>query len=240
MDPLDVIRRESEVFYAVAARVDPDRPVPSCPKWTVADLTWHLHNVHRFWATIVQRQLQDPAEAEGDRAERPADHASVVALGRSEVDHLLVALAGADDATPVWTWAQQQHDVGFIRRHQVQEACIHRWDLQLAAGEEPSPIAVDAAVDSIDEFLHISLPWSVDADRLLPGSVHLHCTDGDGEWFIHPDGRVEAIHAKGDVAVRGTASDLLLALYGRVDAPALELLGDATLGQQLFARIDVG
>jgi hypothetical protein len=36
-------------------------------------------------------------------------------------------------------------------------------------------------------------------------------------------------HAKGDVAARGTASDLLLFLWGRVPADSLEVFGDADL-----------
>ena len=64
--------------------------------------------------------------------------------------------------------------------------------------------------------------------------MHLHCTDtGDdvpGEWLLTltADGpTVEPVHAKGDVAARGTASDLDLYLWGRVDADALEVFGDA-------------
>ncbi len=36
-------------------------------------------------------------------------------------------------------------------------------------------------------------------------------------------------HAKGDVAARGPASDLLLLLYGRLDLDAVEVLGDAAV-----------
>jgi hypothetical protein len=36
-------------------------------------------------------------------------------------------------------------------------------------------------------------------------------------------------HAKGDVAARGSASDLLLFLWGRVSAERLEVFGDAEL-----------
>jgi uncharacterized protein (TIGR03083 family) len=240
MDPLDVIRRESDTFYDVAAGADPARPVPACPDWNLADLTWHLAEVHWFWAAIVEHRLQDPTEAEDRKPARPDGHDAVVELGRAGADHLLRVLAGADDATAVWTWADRQ-DVGFIRRHQVQEACVHRWDMQRSAGDDtPDAIEADAAVDSIDEFVEISLPWCVNPDKPLPGSVHLHCHDADGEWFVHPDGRVESIHAKGDVAVRGTASDLLLALYGRIDAGDLELIGDEALGRRFFASIDVG
>ena len=53
-----------------------------------------------------------------------------------------------------------------------------------------------------------------------------------GEWLarLTPDGVVvTAEHAKGDVAARGTASDLLLFLYGRVPAHDLEVFGDSSL-----------
>ncbi len=40
---------------------------------------------------------------------------------------------------------------------------------------------------------------------------------------------VTAEHAKGDVAARGTASELLLFLWRRVPASELEVFGDAEL-----------
>ena len=33
--------------------------LPSCPDWTVADLLWHLTEVHDFWRTVVAEQLSD-------------------------------------------------------------------------------------------------------------------------------------------------------------------------------------
>lgn len=144
------------------------------------------------------------------------------------------------DDVPVWTWALEdsQHNVGFIRRHQVQEAAVHRWDIERAATGRPEPIEPDVAADSVDEILAVTLPWGVRPDKPLPASVHLHCTDIEGEWFIHPDGRVEPEHAKGDVAIRGTASDLLLALYTRVPIGELDVIGDASGAHELLARIN--
>jgi hypothetical protein len=54
------------------------------------------------------------------------------------------------------------HTVGFIRRHQVQEAVVGRWDVRSAASNNvPDPIDAEVASDSIDEFLAISpAPWS--------------------------------------------------------------------------------
>jgi predicted lipid carrier protein YhbT len=62
--------------------------------------------------------------------------------------------------------------------------------------------------------------------------VHLHCTDTEGEWVVaRRDGALTVTpeHAKGDVAARGGASELLLFLWGRTPADALEVFGDADL-----------
>ena len=63
------------------------------------------------------------------------------------------------------------------------------------------------------------------------GTIHLHATDIDGEWLITlgPAGiSFEHGHAKGDVALRGTASDLLLWCWNRVPVDdRLEVFGDA-------------
>jgi hypothetical protein len=74
--------------------------------------------------------------------------------------------------------------------------------------------------------------------------LHLHVTDegvADGEWMIRP-GRggvtVEPGHGKGDVAVRGPASDMLLVLMQRFPAsdPSVEVLGDVALLDALLAE----
>jgi hypothetical protein len=149
-------------------------------------------------------------------------------------------LEATPDDVAVWTWALDEsgRNVGFVRRHQVQEAAVHRWDIENAATGQPRPIEPDVASDGVDEVLAVTLPWDVRPDQPLSGSVHIHCTDIAGEWFVHPDGRVEPIHAKGDVALRGTASDLLLGLYTRVPLDTLDVIGDASLARELLARIN--
>lgn len=240
LDYLDAIRREGDVFYATASVADPALGVPSCPDWLVADLVWHLSEVHWFWGTIIEQRVPDESGLRAfERLDRPADYRELVALGRANLDRLISLLEATKDETPVWTWASQQ-DVGFIRRHQVQETAVHRWDMQSAATDEPpSPIEPAIASDSIDEFLTFSLPMGRAKAAPLKGTVHLHCTDTEGEWFIHEDGRVEPMHAKGDVAVRGTASDLLLAVYARVDITDLDVIGDTSIAQQLIDSIDL-
>jgi len=241
MDCLAAIRRDSDLFYATADGADPTGRVPSCPDWSVADLVWHLGEVHWFWGTDVEMRASNPGDIEKAKPPRPdGSYAELVAWGRAQADRMLGLLEATADDVPVWTWALQaeQHNVGFIRRHQVQEAAVHRWDMQVAAAGAGDPIDADVASDSIDEFLGITLPWCVNAEKPLAGSVHIHCTDVDGEWFIHPDGTVEAIHAKGDAAIRGTASDIVLALFKRVPVDNLELIGDAGVAMQLINVVD--
>jgi uncharacterized protein (TIGR03083 family) len=239
MDFLASIRRDSDRFYAVADDADPTLPVASCPEWNVGDLVWHLAEVHWFWASDIELKPSDPDELERVKPPRPETYAATIAFGRAQVDRLLSLLEAHADDVPVWTWAlkDEDHNVGFIRRHQVQEAAVHRWDIEDAATADGRPIAPDAAADSIDETLAITLPWSARPDKPLPGTVHLHCTDTEGEWFVQADGSVERTHAKGDVALRGAASDLLLAIYKRVPLTAVEVIGDATLADDFLARI---
>jgi hypothetical protein len=110
----------------------------------------------------------------------------------------------------------------------AQETSVHRWD---AVGGE---LDAEMAVDGVDELLELFVP-RLPAERFAdttPASLHLHATDAEGEWMVHlgPDGvRFEHGHAKGDVALRGTAADLLLWVWNRVPADdRFEVFGDPT------------
>lgn len=239
MDFLAAIRRDSDRFYELAKGADPERRITSCPDWTVADLVWHLGEVHWFWATDVELRATDPGIIEADKPSRPSAYDDLVSFGRAQATRLVQVLGDTSDDVAVWTWAlaDADHTVAFVRRHQVQEAAVHRWDLEDALTGAGAPIEAEAAADSVDEMLAVTLPWGVRADKPLAGTVHLHCTDTEGEWFIAADGQVERTHAKGDVAVRGTASDLLLGLYARMPLAELDVIGDAALAQELLERI---
>ena len=65
-------------------------------------------------------------------------------------------------------------------------------------------------------------------------TVHFHCTDRDVEWlavFTEHGVELRPEHAKGDVALRGTANAVFLAVWNRIapDNPELEVFGDADL-----------
>ena len=143
---------------------------------------------------------------------------------------LATKLEATDPATPCWTWVPFDHTVGFWARRTAQETAMHRWDAQNTSGAADA-LEPDLAVDGIDEYVTL-VPYF--RGRRFPdsGSVHLHSTDAPGEWFLQFDGErmhVTREHSKGDVAVRGPASDLLLVLYGRKPTEAVDVFGDGHL-----------
>jgi uncharacterized protein (TIGR03083 family) len=234
---LDALAVESAAFDSAVRATPLDAQVPPCPAWTVADLVYHLGEVHYFWGEVARRRLAAP---EVEPPMRPPDGELVAWAARQAIE-LGRTLRETDPATPVWTWAPQK-DVAFIVRRMAQETAVHRWDAEAAAGE-PGPIEAELASDGIDEFLAFFLDHRFRDGGRLDGSVHLHATDTPGEWLVHeePDGAltVTAAHAKGDAAVRGPASDLLLALWRRVGLDRVEVLGDRDVAERLVARTTV-
>lgn len=116
---------------------------------------------------------------------------------------------------------------------------MNLWDAQLRVGRER---AIDAALasDGIDEFLDHFLGPDPVATAAVGGSVHLHCTDVAGEWTVRPktEGGFEVAreHAKGDSAVRGPASDLLLVLWRRRPLDVVDVVGDTGVATRFVAH----
>ena len=234
------IAAQIETLRSSAARIgeigeeSPEAPLSTYPGHDVLDLVCHVLTIHEWVAGIV-----------GDRLpERPA--------GRTEYDRsmerilerydaawrrLAEVLKAADPTDPVWTFGADP-TVAFWQGRMAHETAIHRWDAERAVGE-PAPIPTDVAVAALDEGLRIHF------ERLLRKTevggvgerVTLRCTNHDASWTVTlhdigvevADGRPEG-DANG--ALEGTASDLWLAMAGRIpvatvasgDGPAVGLL----------------
>ncbi|MFI5045441.1 MAG: maleylpyruvate isomerase family mycothiol-dependent enzyme [Acidimicrobiia bacterium] len=229
---LDAIARESAALAAAARTAGLDAAVPSCPDWNVADLVEHIGNVQR-WATATVSTLPSDRIRFSSTAEHPSPDELLDWLARVSRG-LVDELTAADPSAPVWTFGPDR-TVRFWFRRQAQEAAVHRWDAELAAGD-PSPIDAVLAADGVAEWLDLRIAANAAAFAGQGETVHLHCTDtaedGGGEWLVtlgETGPTVEPVHAKGDVAARGTASDLDLFVWGRVEPDALEVFGDAEL-----------
>ena len=201
--------------------------VPGCPGWTVADLVWHLAEVQRFWAWVVRTRAHDPSAYVGPQRRCDEELLGYVAATSAELE---TALAGADPAERVWTWAPRQ-DVAFVLRRQLQEATVHTVDVEQVLGDV-RPIPADVGLDGLDEWLDVMVPGA------LPGGpppeahpVVFHAVDADAERTLFPGTRPFPV-----ATLTGTAGDLLLAAWRRVPLDVLTVDGD---GLQAAAMIDL-
>lgn len=224
------LRQETEAFLAAAAS-DPGATVPSCPGWAVRDLVLHVGNT---WARAAD-VLATGREVERRPLPTVESDAQLLAWGRDRADEIVDAverLSVPDPEGQCWTFLPP-HNRGFWARRITLETLLHGWDCRAAVGP-PSPMDAGLAADGVDEFVFVMLPRCLQRNP-APWSgetVHLHRTDGAGEWFVQLDGgevTAERGHRKGDVAVRGTGSDLYLWVTGRRsadDLDGLDVVGD--------------
>jgi uncharacterized protein (TIGR03083 family) len=237
---LDSLRGDAaDLLTAAGGHLDAD--VPTCPGWRMERLVGHVGRTYRWTAGWV----------EGDGAREvplPPKGDAVIEWTRAGLAELIDAIEAEDGATTVKTWAGDQPPIFWPRRMAI-ETAVHRWDAQVAAGDG-RPVGTDLALDAVDELFEVILPWRGTAELGTENegkTMHLHATDvddepGEGEWLITLAGErltVEHRHAKGDVAVRGTASDLLLLLWNRVPADRVDVFGDAGVLEWWRAAVKV-
>jgi uncharacterized protein (TIGR03083 family) len=242
-DFLAALHDESTALLAASRHADPRAAVPGCPEWTTADLVWHIGEVHDFWGWIVRERALDPDTYEDPTrpgAPLPVDEAfaAVATFASERAAELHRVLTDTDPSTEVWTWTPQ-HDVAWVIRRMAHETAVHRVDAEHAAGGEHR-LAPELAADGVDEFLEFFFPLTAAETPPLAGSVHLHCTDADGEWTVRPsaDGgqTVARDHAKADAALRGEAHDLLMVLWRRSTLDSVTVFGDADLATAFVNR----
>jgi uncharacterized protein (TIGR03083 family) len=239
IDHLELIESESARAWAALA-AGPTAKIPWSDAWTVQDCAQHLASTHRFGLGVVAGR-PDADWAVRAAIEPPApDSAELGAWAAESSDLLLRELRAADPSAACWSWWPEANDVAFWHRRMAHETVVHRWDLELGAGVAIEPIDPAVAADGIDEMLDVFVGMS----RFLhaaPGageSFHLHCTDTDGEWLLvctaEGERELRREHAKGDVAYRGRAEDLLLFAWGRVGAEeaGVEVLGDPAVSSR--------
>jgi uncharacterized protein (TIGR03083 family) len=231
---LAVTRDESTRLAATYRGAEPGVPVASCPGWTLAKLVKHTGSAQAWARTIAERQTTEMVDPRSVDLGLPDDEAAYGDWFEAGAQRLVDALHALDPDVPLWSWAGDDR-AGFWSRRMAHETAVHRWDAQQAAGNGVEPIDAPLAVDGIDERFD-NLPATAARAGVTPTgngeTVHLHATDAEGEWLVRmtPDGvDVSHGHAKGDVAARGSASDLLLVVYGRLPVDTVNVFGDAAL-----------
>ncbi len=239
---LALIEDRSAALRTAAAAAGMAARVPGCPDWTVEDLVAHVGAVQLFWAADVTadpasgppgEEIVGDTEPQGDLLEWFADATA----------RLVGALTQAGPGRMCWTWWEEAavapNTAGAIARHQVQEAGVHAFDAQQAAGH-PEPLPGAVASDGVAEYLTVELPtngpWPHE-----PGTVVLQ-TGPAGTWLIDlgPEG-VHVLeggahgHVKRTATVTADPSDMVLSFYRRDIGHPLQIDGDPDLVPQLLA-----
>lgn len=227
-----------------------DAPVPGLPNWTVERVLRHTGKVHRW----VSAALGAGPDADPPPITSLPRGAAAIEAYREALTDVTALLGRLDPDEPAWTF-QGTGDVAFWCRRQAHEVAVHRIDaadaISAAGGSDPEPIAVDGAVDGIDEWLRVFLAnhWAARGERPpldLRGTIHLHGTDDDpgpvpAEWLVTIDEtiEIERLHVKGDAALRGAAPEIFLTLWRRRPLENLESHGDADLVRRVLDTVRV-
>ncbi|OBI47278.1 hypothetical protein A5707_20130 [Mycobacterium kyorinense] len=243
MDYAAAFLEENRAFGEVIRSGDSSTPVPTCPDWTLQQLFRHVGRGDRWAAQIITDRVDhflDPRSVEGGKP--PPDPDDAISWLHAGARRLIDAVELAGVETPVWTFLGQRPAYWWVRRR-LHEATVHRADAVLALGG-PYTLSAELAADGISEWLERVAAQAGRDDAPMPlepgNTVHLHATDpglgASGEWTISAgDSGItwSHDHGKGTVALRGAATDLLLAATRRVAATDTDItvFGDSAVWQ---------
>lgn len=236
--------RSSAFRAAIAAAPSLDATVPSCPDWTIRELAQHLGQGRRAWAATIDAGPEATGKATVE--DLPAELAGRENLlsWLAESSQLLIdSLRAAGPSRGCWTWwgrSQSPQTCAAVARHQLHEITMHAYDAQLAVGA-PQAIPTEVALDGVEEFLS-TIGTTTVAWPHQPATVDYLATEG-GSWrnwlsdqgasLTKPAAPSPAGQRPADTVMRGTASQLMLALYGRIPLDRLEISGNRQLLDQL-------
>ena len=216
------LERDIAQFLRVIRQGDLTLPVASCPGWSTEDLTGHLGGIHRWAAAAMRTGSSKPREP----APATSDLADWFAEGGADLVDLLRAV---DPDAPTWTFGPHPRMMRFWHRRQAHETAMHLWDAQATQGWATG-FDTELAVDGVQEIVEVMFPRQVRLDRIEPLSVgiKIELDELPGvELKIAGDG-IDPTAPTGAV-IKGTAVDVLLALWRRGAIANLRITGDPGL-----------
>lgn len=245
MDLRAALLEQTRAFGDLIRSGDPATPVPTCGEWTLRQLFRHVGRGNRWAAQIVAGRRTEPLDPRDVRNGKPPDDPDAAIEWLNDGAQAIIdAVNRVGSDARVWTFMGSR-PAGFWVRRRLHEVVVHRADAALALGrgyELPPELAADAVSEWIELMASQKLPQTpVDLGQKL----HLHAAEASlgptGEWtVVHDDDGVwwSHNHEKGDVAVRGSATDLLMALTRRRTAAdvGVEVVGDAGVWDRWLGR----
>ncbi|BDE12016.1 hypothetical protein Mkiyose1665_47970 [Mycobacterium kiyosense] len=240
--------QETRAFGELIRTADPSTPVPTCPGWTLDQLFRHVGRGDRWAAQIVRDRMDSFLDFRSvEDGKPPPGRDDAIAWLNGGAQLLVDAVEQTGSESPVWTFLGTRPARWWIRRR-LHENLVHRADaaLALAVGFDVAP---ELAADGIDEFLERIVIQAGRDGAALPlegaDTLHLHATDpglGEaGEWTIAVQNAAitwSHEHGKGTAALRGGATELLLAMTRRVPLAdtTIELFGAEQVWQRWLDR----
>ncbi|RAV18115.1 hypothetical protein DQP55_01115 [Mycolicibacterium sp. GF69] len=244
MDFRAALLDQTRTFGELIRSADPSTPVPTCPGWTLKHLFRHVGRGNRWAAQIIAERRMSALDPRDVRGGKPPDDVDGAADWLNDGARLVIdAVDRVGAATRVWTFRGPRPAGWWIRRR-LHEVSVHHADAALTLGVDFAP-PVDLAADAISEWIELMGANSAHPALDRGRSIHLHATDDGlgptGEWtIVHDEEGVGWTHnhIKADVALRGTATELLLALTGRrtVADPGVEVFGDTAVWDAWLER----
>ena len=193
---------------------NPTGRVTSCPDWSGADLLAHVSGFARYLTDLLAGRADNDTEF----PKVPVDEAAQTY--DADLARLVRALRDTPPDAPVSHWAAVQQVAASWQRRAVHELAVHRWDAETLGGD-PAPMDQDVALDGIAEFFEVFVATGISAGMVPPAeaTLVLEITDTGTR-------REEHLPDPGPVTtLRGTASDLMLALWRRRDPLAFHVGG---------------
>jgi len=240
-DHIKALDREGQLLVAAARSAGTDAPVPSCSGWQVRDVLAHIGFVHRWAARYVAEGLTEMVDEPDEAAilsAAPPD-TSILTWVSEGPAALVEVLSSAPPDVQCWTFLPAASPLAFWARRQAHETAVHRVDAEQAAGAPSKPFEAAFAVDGTDEVLlgFFARPRRGQALDVRAGTIGLEATDVASAWSVRisPEG-IETTRGvdDSDLIVRGTASDLYLLLWNR-----LQWDGHLHKGLELVGRQDL-
>ena len=217
---LDSLRADGARFVDVVRSAPLDAEVPSCPGWTLADLTRHMAYIHRW--VLLAVVTRDRPQAEEVAAPPGSTNDELAAWLDDGVRKLVRTLEAQEPDAPTWHPFAAPMVAGVWPRRQAQETMIHRWDAENAAGVV-TPLDPEIAADGILEYFELIVPRVVDRDRRTAprGVLRIECPDVGFVCTVSSAASVDVELGDGvtstpDATLRADAQDVLLGLWRRV------------------------